>query len=293
MLEEGEPADAFLGWLGSNKIGKRRVRGALMLTEVMRREEILQALWPCFRQRGAAHEIVPRMLRWHQAMLKAGIDLKASGITARLRSWWHDSDEDTPSWGLLFQIVWDSVDEAERPTFIPRGRAWLERRVNDGSWPWVYQRLFIFSHAQEDFRTLGLRWLDCNLTHPYWPSVWGALFAKLENSGQPKREREELLRLALQAIPVQPETNADLAVWERTAKLDPPISEFLAAIVRKLAVVRSPDKVEKGVDFLLRFIASGELVKALSPSFRETMGGLAWSHIWVNLDRSAPKSRGS
>ena len=80
MLEEGEPADAFLGWLGSGKIGKKRTRGAMLLDEPMR-VEILRALWhSCFLRRGTTLDVTPRLARWHQAALGAEINLRASGI---------------------------------------------------------------------------------------------------------------------------------------------------------------------------------------------------------------------
>ena len=192
-----------------------------MLDEAMR-IEILKALWPYFLRRGAVPDVIPRLLRWHQATLGAGIMLGASGIKARIRSWWRKSDEDEPGWGL----------------------------------------------------------------------VWGSFFAPLDSPDQPQKEREALLRLALKAIPVQPECEADLPVWERAAKLDPPIVDFLNAVIRKLATVRSPYKLEKGVDLLLRFVAPGELVIRLSTALQETMAGRAWPHIWEDFLIKRPDEQG-
>ncbi|MGO9740694.1 MAG: hypothetical protein ACLPN5_04105 [Roseiarcus sp.] len=290
MLEEEEPADAFLAWLGSKKIGKNRGHGALMLDEAMR-VEILRALWPCFRERGAVHEVVPRLLRWHHTAREAGINLEASGAKGRIQSWWRATEEDAPSWGLLFQMVWDTA-EPERTALVERGRTWLETHMDTGSWPWVYQRLLEYTAADSRLRALGLQWLEVNPAGPNWPRVWGTLFETLKRSVWTQDEIEELRRLVLVAIPIQPESEADLAVWERTAKLDPPELSLLNAVMRKLAIVRSPYKVDKGVDFLLRFIAPGELVIKLSPGLQDTVSGRAWPHVWTNISQKRPDEPG-
>ena len=288
MLEDGEGADAFLNWLGPRKIGKSRTGGGLQLDESMR-VEILRALWPIFRRRGATEDALPRLLRWQQAARHAGIDLVATGIKKWVHAWWRDLDESARPWALLFQMVWDAADEADLPALAQTGTHWLDMMSDTTSWPWVYNRLIQFSPGDAALRSLGLRWLADHRAHTSWPGVWGGLFATRDSLDATQTgEPATLLRLALEAIPVQPESDADLKVWERTVTLGPPMVEFANAVVRKLVTARSPYKIEKGVDFLLRHIQAGQLLESLSPAMQETMPGCAWAFVWRHFQRKCP-----
>jgi hypothetical protein len=291
MLEEGEPADAFLSWLGSRKIGKSRARGALMLDEAIR-VEILKALWPCFRRRGAVQEIIPKLFHWQQACLGAGIDMHATGIKIRIESWWRQLDEEALGWGLLFQMVWDMASQEERSVLVDRGRKWLGTHPVAGAWPWINNRLLGFSPADATLRGQALGWLNCYPAHQYCARVWLDLFETIESSHQQDLERKELLRLALQAIPLQPETAADIPMWANTATLNPPIAPFVDAIARKLMRVRSPYKREKGVEFLLHLVEPNDLVANLSPALRDTMNGFGWPFIWGDIAQIRPQEAG-
>ncbi|MGJ4966537.1 hypothetical protein, partial [Bradyrhizobium sp. HKCCYLRH3061] len=291
MLEEGGPADAFLGWLGTRKIGKSRSRGALMLDETMR-VEVLKALWPCFRRRGPGHEITPRLFAWQQSALSAEIDLHASGIKARIEAWWRDLGEDAAGWGILFQMVWDMAGQEERQVLLSRGRSWLRAHLDAGAWPWINSRLIRFSPADAVIRDLALAWLSCNAAHQYCARVWLDLFETTQSSHQPTLEQDALVRLALQAIPAQPETSADIPMWTKTATLNPPINEFVDAVARKLTIIRNPHKHEKGVDFLLSLVPATELIARISPALRDSMEGFGWPYLWINVAIRCPREAG-
>ncbi|WP_316225780.1 hypothetical protein [Bradyrhizobium sp. SZCCHNS3052] len=288
MLEEGKPADAFLGWLGSRKIGKGRTRGALMLDETMR-VEILKALWPCFRRRGPEHEITPRLFAWQQSALSAEVDLNASGIKARIQSWWHDLGEDAPDWGLLFQMVWDMAAQEERLVLLSRGRGWLGVYLEAGTWPWINRRLIRFSPADAVIRDQALAWLSRNTAHQYCARVWLDLCETTQSSQQPSSEQAALVRLALQAIPAQPESAADIPMWTKTAKLNPPVAEFVDAVARKLTKVRNPYQHEKGVEFLLSLVPATELIANTMPALRSNMENFGWPYLWSNLALRCPR----
>jgi hypothetical protein len=288
MLNEGEPADAFLGWLGSGKIGNARTRGALMLDEPMR-VEILKSTWASFSSRIYIQDAVPRLFRWLQGALSAGIDLQGLGAKGKIGARWSALDGSELEWSLLFQMVWDMASKTERPSLLPSGRFWLERHMERESWPWVYRRLQVFSPTDRALKLLGLRWLEHNARQPAWPGVWGTLYDIRENADN--NESTGLVRLSLQAIPMLAESDADLAIWDRTAKLDPPITDLLNAIVHKLVTVRSPYKIDRGCEFLLRFIADNEVVKRLSPALADTMQEDAWAFVWRELVDERPQER--
>ena len=202
MLDESELADAFLGWLGSGKIGKARTRGALLLDEAMR-IEILKAIWPSFASRFDREDSIPRLFRWHQAALTAEIDLRAIGVKSRIDSHWAGMGEDELAWSLFFQMVWDMGTLAERQSLFEKGRQWLEVHMDQGSWTWVYRRLLAFAPSDVAVRAYGLRWLERNLSAPFWPGVWGALYETRDNAQTDDQLR--LVSLSIHAIPLQPE----------------------------------------------------------------------------------------
>jgi len=290
MLDQGEPADAFLDWLGSTKAGKSRARGALMLEEPMR-VAILRALWPRFEARGPTEQMVPRLRRWHQAMLSAGIDLDAAGIKSRVAAWWRETDDHSEPWSLLFQMVWDAATVEERAHLAVRAQAWLAEHFEARSWQWIFKRVRQSMQGDSAIRELGYRWLEAHPSQVGWPTVWGELFDDCQERGVPEPDREQLVRLALAAIPVQPEGEPELAIWDRTGSLGGPRPELLHAVLHKLTTVRSPHKVERGVDLLLRYIADGQVVSSLSPALHNSVGGPAWNYVWRTLLQRRPRER--
>jgi hypothetical protein len=290
MLDQGEPAGAFLRWLGSTKIGKSRSRGTLMLDEVMR-VAILRALWPRFELRGPTEQVAPLMGAWHRAALMAGIDMERAGVKSRVETWWREADEASHLWPILFQMVWDVAAREERPYLLMRGRTWLADHVQAPLWPWIFHRLFALAHDDGPFQDLGYRWLEAHPDHLGWPSVWGLLFDEHARCGFPEPDRQRLIQFALVAIPVQPEGKPDLAVWDRARRLGAPLSDLLAAVLRKLTVVRSPHEIDQGVDFLLRSIPEGQVVANLTPILQNSPDGGAWNYIWRSLVERRPKER--
>ncbi|MDA9512082.1 hypothetical protein XI04_03210, partial [Bradyrhizobium sp. CCBAU 11430] len=259
-----------------------------MIDEEMR-VEILKALWPCFRRRGPVRDVIPRLFNWQQAALGAGINLHAAGIKARIGSWWRELEEDEPSWGLLFQMVWDMANQQERAILVDQGRRWLKAHPVAGAWPWINRRLLQYTPSDATLREEALAWLSCNLAHLYYANVWLDLFQTVEHSDRRDTEKDDLLRLALQSIPVQPESNADFLIWEKTATLNPAIDHFAEAITRKLTIVRSPYKLEKAIDFLLRFIEPADFVAKLLPTFATQWMAMVGRSFGFTLLKSSAK----
>ena len=93
-----------------------------------------------------------------------------------------------------------------------------------------------------------------------------------------------LLRCALQAVPLQKDSPADLPIWGLIEeKLTPTRTELSQAIIRKLAWVQSPHKMQLGVKFIMSRLEGEESTDTLAPALVETMDQPAWPHLWLRL----------
>ncbi|HLG16643.1 MAG TPA: hypothetical protein VJH03_19400, partial [Blastocatellia bacterium] len=276
MLDEGEAADDFLSWLG-------RAGTQTLLTPPFK-TEILQAMWARFRERGPTKEVVPRLKRWHEFASAADIDLRAMGAARQIREWFESTPEGTESWGLLFQMAWDDADGRQRDALYAQGESWLEGNLKSGPWNWIWQRLWAHRPNRREMAEIGFLWLYDNPAHPGWGRVWQRIF----DSGL---REQDLLGSALAALPCQPESSADLPIWQKVESLAANKSDFLGAIVRKLSRVRSPYKMDQGLDFIISRVEDISLSDILSPAIADAIAEPCWPYFWQHLIKKVRADR--
>jgi hypothetical protein len=273
MLEEGEAADTFLIWLNAPN--------SQSLVTPPLKKEILVAMWPPFRERGPREDVVPWLKRWHEMASAAGISIAAIGAAQQIHDWFQATPEDVVPWGLLFQMVWDDADETKRDALYARGEAWLERHFGSGSWNWIWQQLWAHRPKRRELVDFGFLWLYDNPAHPGWGRVWQRIFDS-------DLREPDLLSSALEALPRQPESSADLPIWQKVESLQPDKADFLGAIVRKLTQVRSPYKRDQGIDFILSRVDDISLSEILLPAIADTIAQLSWPHLWEVVTKKRP-----
>jgi hypothetical protein len=237
MLDTLDAAGAFLTWLEAPRT--QSLVGPLL------RKETLAAIWSAFRDHELSESVVPLLKRWHEMLRLAETSLADIGASGRVADWLERTPEDAPSWGLLFQIVWDETDKNQRAVLCTQGQTWLTCHLEFGSWNWIWQRMWAYRPNTRDMLDLGFVWLYDNPTHPGWGRVWQCIY----DSGC---REPDLLTSALEALPLQPESPADLPIWQKIEKLQPNREAFIAGITRKLSRVRNPYKMNQGIDFLLK-----------------------------------------
>jgi hypothetical protein len=266
MLDNGEAADTFLEWLS--------VPASLSASL---KKELLFAMWNAFRERGPVEHIAPRLKRWHDMARSALLNFNELGVAPCVWGWLETTPEDAQHWGLLFQVMWDEADEAQRCLLYLRAEEWLPRYFDRGSWNYVWQRLWMYRSMSRELVDLGFLWLYDNPTHPGWGRVWQCMF----DSGV---REPDLLRTALDALPRQPDSPADLPIWEKIEALHPEEGDFLGAIIRKLACILSPHKMDLGVEFILsRIDVYSFSFSKLEPSIRDSIADPGWGVLWQAL----------
>jgi hypothetical protein len=101
-----------------------------------------------------------------------------------------------------------------------------------------------------------------------------------------------MLHLALVALPLQPDTAADVPIWQKVETLGPAPRELLGAILRKLARVRSPYKMHQGVEFILDRVGDAPVGQFLLPALSDTVDEESWPHLWQELIRHCKQDNG-
>jgi len=240
MLAEGAAADAFLQWIGANRQGGIRSIGAALLEEKLR-AALLRALWDeCFAHQEPTTHVTPRLLYWHQALVRSEIP-RPPAATTQIGRWWEATHSHELPWPLLYQMVWDDADPNRRQEMFQKGVKWANHNCESGAWHWLYRRIFTHRPADEDIRFLGIFWLHQNLEHPYFSSVWRGLVDTIDRKNL--FEYKELIKIALKAIPIQPTTPADFPMWKRTAELGAENKEICRAVFCKAARRPNPYKL--------------------------------------------------
>lgn len=267
MLMDGSEAHAFLGWLTSQR-SRPRVRGALALDKELR-AEVLRATWPCFSSR-AIEDYWGILARWHKAVLDERLSIP--GLDDQLERWWRAASPEAPSWGPLFQMLWEAFAARERAGLFRAGCEWLSAHQSADAWPHVYAVLLQSAPEDQRLRSLGAFWLEHYPTHQWWPRVWGAL----RESGF---EGTQLGSLAATAIPLLPESDADLAIWHGATLLHPRPADLIGMIIGRLAGIEGIHKMGKGIQLMLRIGPPEALVSPL----RSAKEGKAWSLLWRTL----------
>ncbi|HEU0012663.1 MAG TPA: hypothetical protein VFQ45_03230 [Longimicrobium sp.] len=275
MLGEDQLAHRFIEWLNAPNTR------ALLSPELKR--EILVAMWPALRQRGPAPVVLSCLQRWHEMTREADLDVSSLGAISQLNEWFEAMPAGDSSWGIAFQLIWANASEAQKPTLYLRGRAWLERSFNCGTWSdvlqlsWVWQQLWKY-RPERELADLGLLWLYDHPAHASWGRVWQDIF----DSGF---RAPDLLNTALVAIPCQRESTADLPIWRKVASLEPTQASFISAVTRKLARVRSSYAMNQGIHFLLTFGGEHLLTCNLVSSVADCVDEPGWAYLWQALSR--------
>jgi hypothetical protein len=267
MLDEtGDPAVPFLAWLAQE--------GTADTLPPRVFHETLAAMWREFETRGPREETVPHLFRWARILVQRNVVVEAA--VHRLPGWLDSTSTSSVSWGLLFQIAWD-LRKSDHSRLWPQGLAWLRASAEPGGWNFVWQRLWAFDPGGPDLAGLGIEWLEANPAHPGWSYIWQKLLTQSDIS-------PVLLRCALQAVPLQEESSADIPIWQHIEeKLAPTRTELLQAIARKLVRVRSPYSRQKGIEFIMARIGGDAAMITLAPVLAETLDEPAWAYLWLGL----------
>ncbi len=276
MFDEAEAAGTFLTWLDAPRTQSR--------IAPLLKKEILAVIWSVFRARGPRQDDVSLLRRWYEMARAAGVHVADIGAARQILEWFNATLEDASSWGLLFQIVWEEADEAYRDVLYARGEAWLGRNSDSSAWNWIWQQLWTHRPKKRELLDLGFLWLHNNLSHHGWGRVWQHIF------DSDVRE-PDLLMTALEALPRQPESSADLPIWQKVESLGPEKTEFLGAILQKLVQVRSPYKMDQGVDFIRSRVGDAPLSEILSHAIADAAADAGWPHLWLVLTRKCVGER--
>jgi len=280
MLSEGEPADAFIGWLGTQKIGRKKSKGAALLDEAMRRA-ILLALWEgAFAHREPTEPMVGRLSRWHRALVDGKIQ-RPPETKACLRSWWQPLPLEDTRWGHLFEMIWEDASDEDRRIISSTGQKWLGTQCSHPKWPWIFVRLAQYESESSELRALGQSWVGANGAHPWWSYAWIYLAQTAERVAH--LERSRLAAAALRAIPQQPDIAADLKVWNLAIDLGVDHDDLTQAIVAKLTSATNPYKNKRGIDFMVEEISEQQRAPALVSGLEADWEAPGWAHFWQQL----------
>jgi hypothetical protein len=269
MLTIPEVGSSFLEWL----TGAR----AESLLQPTLQKEVLVALWSVFNEAGPLESVIPVTFRWHRLARDRGLDLAALGAPERIRTWWTNTAEDSPPWGLLFQMVWSDGSVEERNKVFAIGFSWLNTQPDQGSWNYVWQLLWAHERERSDLALLGLLWLLDHAGKPGWGYVWQLLY----DSGF---REPELIGTGLQGIATGPETSADFHLWQKVASIADRTA-LCDALVRNLA-----RRLFRKTGIKLLFdLAKGESVVTLAATaFHQTQEETCWALLWQELQATTP-----
>ncbi|MFN0169281.1 MAG: hypothetical protein ACKV22_22900 [Bryobacteraceae bacterium] len=264
---EGSSQDAsqFLDWFTANS-----GVGQVLRPDVA--SETLAAAWDELDKRGPRHEVLPLVQRWADLVQRNKVT-PPPAAPRKIKEWLEGTVPDAEGWGLLFQAAWD-LPGSDRESLFARGLEWLKIFTDAGPWNFIWQRLYAFAPTDSTLPGLGVAWLSTHPTHRGWGRVWQRLLPR-DDLATP------LTSAALEAIPVQPETDFDLPLWVLAEeKLAPPPGALQRAILDKLARVRSPYKMSKGVEFFLARLPKAE---AAVESLNRSQDEVGWPYLWTEL----------